>query len=87
MQEMLEAFEEFAKQHNLQFSTDENPVKSKTKCLAFLNNPRNVPKIILNGNDLSWVKSGIHLSCNVQYQMDGMKQDTRVKEQCTSRKT
>ena len=74
LQEMLETCEIYAKQHNLQFSTDENPVKSKTKCLSFLKTPRNIPKMILNGTDLPWVKSGLHLGNTIENKSDGMKQ-------------
>ena len=36
LQEMIKTCEEFAKSHNLRFSTDPNPQKCKTKTLAFL---------------------------------------------------
>ena len=36
LQEMLKICEEYAGKHNLKFSTDKNPSKCKTKCLAFL---------------------------------------------------
>ena len=55
LQEMLETCENYAKEHNLQFSTNENPVKSKTKCLAYLKSQRSVPEMILNGTKLPWV--------------------------------
>ena len=37
LQKMLQSCESYAKKHNLVFSTDINPNKSKTKCIAFLN--------------------------------------------------
>ena len=36
LQEMLVTCEEYAEEHNLIFSTDPNPTKCKTKCIAFL---------------------------------------------------
>ena len=36
LQEMLLVCEKYAESHNLKFSTDNNPQKSKTKCMAFL---------------------------------------------------
>ena len=35
LQEMLKICEKYANEHNLRFSTDPNPVKCKTKCIAF----------------------------------------------------
>ena len=79
LQEMLETCENYAKEHNLQFSTNENPAKSKTKCLAYLKSPRTVPEMLLNGTKLPWVKSGLHLGNTIENRIDGMKQDTRIK--------
>ena len=79
LQEMLLTCELYAKEHNLQFSTNENPTKSKTKCLAFLKTERIIQEMRLNGRSLPWVKSGIHLGNTVENDINGMKQDTRVK--------
>ena len=35
LQDMLLICEKYADKHNLKFSTDPNPLKSKTKCMAF----------------------------------------------------
>ena len=40
LQDMLKVCEQYAKQYNLAFSTNENPNKSKTKCMAFLHKER-----------------------------------------------
>ena len=61
LQKMLETCEEFAKIHNLKFSTDIDPKKCKTKCLAFLFKKRDLPKLKLCGNDLPWVDTCKHL--------------------------
>ena len=39
LQEMLDICEKYAIEHNLKFSTDSDPKKSKTKCLAFQRKP------------------------------------------------
>ena len=52
LQKMMSICEEFAKEHNLSFSTNVNPKKSKTKCVAFLKTPRPLSTIKLNGNNL-----------------------------------
>ena len=36
LQDMINTCNEYAKHHNLTFSTNINPKKSKTKCLIFL---------------------------------------------------
>ena len=60
-QDMLKICERYASDHNLKFSTNENPIKSKTKCMAFLNKERQLRKLKLCGNDLPWVDGGKHL--------------------------
>ena len=45
LQEMLKICEEYAGLHNLTFSTDPNPAKCKTKCLAFLQRERPLPEL------------------------------------------
>ena len=76
---MLQTCEVYARDHNLQFSTNINPAKSKTKCLAFLQKPRVLEKMKLNGDDLPWVVNGLHLGNHIENQINGMKKDTRVK--------
>ena len=36
LQGMLDTCEEYANEHNLTFSTNDNPNKSKAKCMGFL---------------------------------------------------
>ena len=79
LQKMLETCEEFARGHNLRFSTDPDPKKCKTKCLAFLFKKRELPKLKLCGNVLPWVESCKHLGNVVVNKYDGMKQDIMVK--------
>ena len=45
-QDMLETCQEYAAQHNLKFSTDQNPKKCKTKFMAYLHRQRELPSMI-----------------------------------------
>ena len=68
--------EDYANRHNLIFSTDPKPAKSKTKCLLFkLGNTEEQPvPIQLNGRALPWVEHAAHLGhelhCSGQQDMD-----------------
>lgn len=55
LQEMLKVCENYAAKHNPRFSTDTNPRKSKTKCVAFLLKKRKLCNLNLCGNELPWV--------------------------------
>ena len=55
LQKMLEICENFAGAHNLQFSTDRDPIKCKTKCIAFTRKPKPLKDMKLCGNNLPWV--------------------------------
>ena len=66
LQDMLKVCEKYAKQYNLAFSTNENPNKSKTKCLAFLHKERELRQLKLCGNDLPWVQKGKHLGVKIE---------------------
>ena len=61
LQGMLQIAESFALNHGLKFSTDPDPKKSKTKCIAWMNSPRPLPKMKLCGNYLPWVSEILHL--------------------------
>ena len=63
----------------MQFSTNTDIKKSKTKCLSFLRTPRIIPNMKLNGKDLPWVQSGVHLGNTLENRINGMKKDTRIK--------
>ena len=58
---MLQIFEEYCNQYGLKFSTDPDPRKSKTKCIAWLKTPRQLPRLTLCGNKLPWVDRINHL--------------------------
>ena len=58
MQLMLQTCERFAENNNLQFSTDPDPAKSKSKCILVTGLRKNLVKpipLVLNGKDLPWV--------------------------------
>ena len=61
LQDMLNICEKYAASHGLKFSTDPNPNKSKTRCLAFLQRERNLRPVLLCGNKLPWIASCKHL--------------------------
>ena len=66
LQDMIKTCEEFAMSHNLKFSTDPNPLKCKTKTLAFLKKPRILPSMYLCGNPLPWTNKFKHLGINIE---------------------
>ena len=81
LQSMVTICEKFAKAKSLQFSTNLDPVKSKTKCLIF--SPRakdrsGVAPVVLNGDPLPWVEEVKHLG-NILQSENNMKHDAVVK--------
>ena len=76
---MVTLCENYAKEHDLIFSTDPDPKKCKTKYLAFLKKRRDLPNIQLFGDSLPWVTSGINLGNHLDDKVNGMKQDILVK--------
>ena len=78
---MLEICDKYAASHNLEFSTDPDPAKSKSKCLFMCGSVRNVKypaKVQLNGNDLPWVETGTHIGHEL-HQMCDMDFDIKTK--------
>ena len=66
---------------NLKFGTNQNPQKSKTKCIAFSNRLRdcqNLVPIRLNGLPLPWVNKVSHLGCTLESN-NSMKADLALK--------
>ena len=76
---MLTTCEEYAAIHNLKFSTDPDPIKCKTKCLAFLLKPRELPSMYLCGNPLPWVSSFKNLGTLVTNKIGGLVHDVKQK--------
>ena len=62
MQRMLEICEEYALENNLQFSTDPDPAKSKTKCIFMSGHMKEQKPVNLKLYvDLPFVKTATHL--------------------------
>ena len=77
LQRMLDICEAYAVDHNLTFSTDPVPARSKTKCIYFCGRPGHVrypQPVQLGGKDLPWVESADHLGHCVS-QMTNMEKD------------
>ena len=79
LQEMVNTCATFMSSHNLTFSTNPDPKKCKTKCLAFTKRSRELTSIQLNGNDLPWVTSAKHLGTKVENCLNGVVQDLMEK--------
>ena len=65
LQDMLKTCQEYAEAHNLQFSTDPDPRKCKTKCMAFLRKQRELLSMMLCNSTLPWVDKLVHLGNTV----------------------
>ena len=76
---LIKTIEDYCNDHNLKFSTDPDPKKCKTKCIAFLKTERKLPSIILRGDPLPWVKEGVHLGNFFENKYDGMIKDVKTK--------
>ena len=64
LQKMVTICEQYGTEHNIVFSTDPNPAKSKTKCVLFSGKTARVKQpvpIILDGKPLPWVEKVEHL--------------------------
>ena len=82
LQKMLKICEKFANDHNLKFSTDPNPTKCKTKCIAFMKRPRQLKDMELCGNNLPWVNQFKHLGSTITNQGCFTNQDMNIKKAC-----
>ena len=79
LQSMFNTCEDYAKTHNLSFSTHANPTKCKTKCMAFVKDDRELRSITLDGKLLPWVESTKHLGCKLGSTICGLKDDLMEK--------
>ena len=75
LQQMIDTCSIYAKKHNLSFSTDDNPKKSKTKCMAFVKKKHNLNKLRVDDTELPWVKSVKHLGTTITDVLDNLNQD------------
>lgn len=72
LQSMISTCEEYGTEHGLTFSTDSDPRKSKTKCLAFLRKQRELQPLKLNDKPLPWVDTVVHLGNKISNLKKGM---------------
>ena len=81
LQEMLDIAQEYAKAHNVGFSTNPNPRKSKTKGIIFKhkNLKSKVANLELCGNKLPWVDGAKYLGNRLTEEINGLKDDTYIK--------
>ena len=80
LQKMLRICEKFAQEHNLIFSTDLDPAKSKTKCTAFVQKKTTtLEDIWLCGNKLPWVQQFKHLGNTITNKHPFTDQDVLIK--------
>ena len=79
LQEMLNTCNEYANNHNLKFSTNPIPAKSKTKCLAFMSKKTELKKLRLGDDLLPWVEKGKHLGNTLENISNGMRLDMNIK--------
>ena len=76
---MVNTCASFMQQKSLKFSTNEDPSKSKTKCIIFSPKPIGIiAPIKLNDNDLPWVDEVKHLG-NILESNNSMKKDIMSK--------
>ena len=81
LQKMLTIAENYANEHKISFSTDKDPIKSKTKGIIFSRQDLDdlpVP-VQLNGKPLPWVKSAKYLGNKVTSTLDGFQKDVSEK--------
>ena len=80
MKTMLQVCERYAEDHNLQFSTDPEPSKSKTKCMYMCGQPDSEYPMALKlcGQELPWVKHATHLGHEL-HQTCSMEFDANMK--------
>ena len=81
MEDMLVVCEQFAIRNNLEFSTDPDPSKSKTKCIFVCGQAKTLEKpanLKLLGRELPWVQSAAHLGHEL-HESGAMEHDARIK--------
>ena len=81
LQEMLNLAQGYVKEHNIAFSTDPEPSKSKTKGIVFTRKPLSfAPEPLeLNGNALPWIEKAKYLGNTLTNIPDGLSRDAKEK--------
>ena len=80
METMLRICEQYAAENNLEFSTDPNPDKSKSKCIFMSGHMKKAQPVNLQlyGVDLPWIKTATHLGHELSSECN-MEEDMRCK--------
>ena len=83
LQEMVTIAENYADKHNIKFSTNPDPIKSKTKGIIF-RSPHHKStiepeKVMLSGNCLPWVEGAKYLGNYVTDKVNGLQSDITQK--------
>ena len=81
LQEMVDIASKYAAEHRISFSTNSDPIKSKTKGIIFSERKLKfspVP-IMLNGDPLPWVEKAKYLGSKMTSILDGYSADVREK--------
>ena len=81
MQVMLNQCQDYANRHNIMFSTDPVPHKSKTKCIFIIGTKKNLVRpdpLTLCGRELPWVTTATHLGHEL-HESGTMEHDAEVK--------
>ena len=79
LQDMINECASYMGRHNLTFSTNPNPKKCKTKCIAYTANKREFKPLKMNGNNLPWVCSAKHLGTRIENSYKGITKDLMEK--------
>ena len=79
LQQMITITESYSNSHGLKFSTDQDPSKSKTKCISWMHRPRPLPRMRLCGNLLPWVRKILHLGITITDDVNMLNQDMKIK--------
>ena len=80
LEEMIKLAEIYFSSHGLKFSTDPDPKKSKTKCIAWLKKPRPLSPISLCDRQLPWVDKVVHLGMTLTSKSDILESDMSLKK-------
>ena len=76
LQDMINTCSSYTNSDNLSFSTDTNPKKCKTKCMAFLRRKKDLKSLKLGDKVLPWVSTVKHLGSTITNDTEGrMNQD------------
>ena len=81
LQEMVDICQNYAEEHKIQFSTNPEAEKSKTKGIVFSRKELTFDPepVSLCGNPLPWVKRAKYLGGQLTSHLDGYQQDARCK--------